>query len=293
MNEEQISSHHGEKVLKFFSALGKFVARSMLDSRIIDISFNPMFFRWGAGTKTMPHTITALRLVDEDLAKSLATLKQFELSRKRIMKQKGLSQGQKQVKIAGIRVADASIEDMGLSFTLPGYPDIELSEDGKNNDVGINNVGQYVDAVINFTLGTGVKQQIESFRKGFSEVFPYDALRAFTPDELVMLFGRVDEDWSMETLTDSIKADHGYNMDSKSVRNLLQAMTESTAQERRNFLQFVTGSPKLPIGGFKSLTPMLTVVLRPSESGHHADEYLPSCMTCGMFPEVSLPPIEC
>lgn len=48
---------------------------------------------------------------------------------------------------------------------------------------------------------------------------------------------------------DSIKADHGYNMDSKSVRNLLQTMSELTPTQRRDFLQFTTGSPKLPIGG--------------------------------------------
>ena len=48
---------------------------------------------------------------------------------------------------------------------------------------------------------------------------------------------------------DSIKADHGFNMDSKSVRNLLQTMSELTPSQRRDFLQFVTGSPKLPIGG--------------------------------------------
>ena len=50
-------------------------------------------------------------------------------------------------------------------------------------------------------------------------------------------------------LMDSIKADHGFNMDSKSVRNLLQTMSELTPAQRRDFLQFVTGSPKLPIGG--------------------------------------------
>lgn len=50
-------------------------------------------------------------------------------------------------------------------------------------------------------------------------------------------------------LMDSIKADHGFNMDSKSVKNLLQTMSELSMQERREFLQFTTGSPKLPIGG--------------------------------------------
>lgn len=55
--------------------------------------------------------------------------------------------------------------------------------------------------------------------------------------------------FSATALCDSIKADHGYNMDSKSVRNLLQVMSELDLPQRKDFLQFVTGSPKLPIGG--------------------------------------------
>ncbi len=54
---------------------------------------------------------------------------------------------------------------------------------------------------------------------------------------------------------DSVKADHGYNIDSRSVKNLLQTMSELTPIERREFLQFTTGSPKLPIGGKPSLPP--------------------------------------
>ena len=95
---------------------------------------------------------------------------------------------------------------------------------------------------------------------------------------------------------DSIKADHGYNLDSKSVRNLLQTMSELSATQLRDFLQFITGSPKLPIGGkffpshgpsnadifvgFKNLTPMFTVVCKPSEPPYTSDDYLPSVMTC-------------
>jgi E3 ubiquitin-protein ligase TRIP12 len=87
-------------------------------------------------------------------------------------------------------------------------------------------------------------------------------------------------------------------MDSKSVRNLLRTMSELTPVERREFLQFTTGSPKLPIGGtkpmyalpratganpdtgFKKLTPMFTVVCKPSEAPYTSDDYLPSVMTC-------------
>jgi E3 ubiquitin-protein ligase TRIP12 len=53
----------------------------------------------------------------------------------------------------------------------------------------------------------------------------------------------------ISALMDSIKADHGFNMDSKSVKNLLQTMSELSLSDRREFLQFTTGSPKLPIGG--------------------------------------------
>ncbi len=38
-------------------------------------------------------------------------------------------------------------------------------------------------------------------------------------------------------LLDSIKADHGFNMDSKSVRNLLQVMSELSPPERRPFTE--------------------------------------------------------
>jgi len=144
----------------------------------------------------------------------------------------------------------------------------------------MENVDQYLERVVDATLGSGVRRQVDAFRTGFSQVFPYSALRAFTPDELVNLFGRVDEDWSLETLMDSIKADHGYNMDSNSVKNLLQVISELTVPQRRDFLQFTTGSPKLPIGGFKSLTPMFTVVCKPSEPPYTSDDYLPSVMTC-------------
>lgn len=67
----------------------------------------------------------------------------------------------------------------------------------------------------------------------------------------------------LTALMDSIKADHGFNMDSKSVRNLLQTMSELNTQQRRDFLQFVTGSPKLPIGG-KSLSASPPLRLQPA-----------------------------
>ncbi|GAB7363476.1 hypothetical protein MBLNU230_g3748t1 [Neophaeotheca triangularis] len=283
MSDAMTADENGEKVLDLFGVLGKFIARSMLDSRIIDVSFNPTFFRIGDGSATVTPSLGAVASVDRDLAKSLKMLKKYATAKQRIDDDSSISPEQKVSETNAITVSDAKIEDLGLDFTLPGYPHIELAPDGSNTNVTIDNVGDYIKAVIDFTLGKGVQRQVDAFRAGFSTVFPYSALRAFTPDELVMIFGRTQEDWSLETLMDSIKADHGYNLDSKSVKHLLQTMSELEPQSKRDFLQFTTGSPKLPIGGFKSLTPMFTVVCKPSEHPYTSDDYLPSVMTCANY----------
>ncbi|KAH6843173.1 hypothetical protein B0I37DRAFT_357165 [Chaetomium sp. MPI-CAGE-AT-0009] len=280
LSEAFAASEEGEKILQLFKMLGKFVARSMIDSRIIDVNFNPIFFRIGAELTAVRPSLGAIKSVDPMVARSLMIVKKFALAKKAIDEDPNRSAAQKVIDTENIVVDKIRIDDLYLDFTLPGYPDIELIPEGSQTQVTIDNVDLYLEKVIDMTLGSGVRRQVDAFQAGFSQVFPYSALSAFTPDELCALFGRVDEDWSLETLMDSVKADHGYNMDSKTVRNLLQAMSEFTPAQRRDFLQFTTGSPKLPIGGFKKLTPMFTVVCKPSEAPYTSDDYLPSVMTC-------------
>lgn len=129
------------------------------------------------------------------------------------------------------------------------------------------NVEEYITEVLEAILGQGAKLQAKAFREGFSKVFPITDLQAFTLDELVMLFGNAEEDWSIESesfvrligstqtsnsclaLNEAIKADHGFNVESRTIRNLVEIMSEFDAPMRRHYLQFLTGSPKLPIGG--------------------------------------------
>ncbi|KFX97648.1 hypothetical protein V495_08639 [Pseudogymnoascus sp. VKM F-4514 (FW-929)] len=280
MSEEQALHENGKKILHLFKMLGKFVARSMIDSRIIDVSFNPTFFRIGDESTTVTPSLGAVKTVDAQLAASLKLIKKFVVAKKAVDENGSLTAADKVAAAENILVAGVRIDELGLDFTMPGYSSIELIPNGSHTMVTIDNVELYLEKVIDMTLGSGVQRQVDAFRTGFTQVFPYSALSAFTPNELVMLFGRVDEDWSLETLMDSIKADHGFNMDSKSVKNLLQTMSELSATQRRDFLQFTTGSPKLPIGGFKNLTPLFTVVCKPSEPPYTSDDYLPSVMTC-------------
>lgn len=207
MSAEQAETENGKKVLHLFKMLGKFVARSMLDSRIIDISFNPTFFKIGDRASVAGLSLGAVRTVDNDLANSLKLLRQFVHLKKKIDDSPLITAAQKVHAASKVEIRGAGVNDLGLDFTLPGYPAIELIPNGANIPVTIDNIGSYVEKVIDFTLGSGVQRQVDAFRAGFSQVFPYSALKAFTPSELVMLFGRVEEDWTIESKFGSASED--------------------------------------------------------------------------------------
>lgn len=52
---------------------------------------------------------------------------------------------------------------------------------------------------------------------------------------------------------------------------------ELSHENRPQFIKFLTGSKRLPLGGFKSLQPNLTFVLK---KGENVDFVLPSVMAC-------------
>ena len=76
------------------------------------------------------------------------------------------------------------VEDLGLDFTLPGYPNIELMKGGKDVIVTLDNLAQYVKLVSHWLLIEGVSSQMESVREGFESVFPLNSLQMFYPEEL-------------------------------------------------------------------------------------------------------------
>ncbi|GAA5832992.1 hypothetical protein JCM11251_006474 [Rhodosporidiobolus azoricus] len=277
---KDISSESGKKTLKTFRVLGQFVAKAMMDTRIIDVNFARPFMRLVL-EQDLPLSIASVKLVDPDLGNSLAHLQEYVDLKEDVEANGNKSKDDLKAAIDAIKVGDASVADLTLDFTLPGY-EIELKEGGKDLPVDIHNLAEYIELVISWTLQRGVEQQVLEFKKGFSTVFPVRDLKTFTPAELVMMTAAVEEDWSIEALTQASKADHGFTMDSRPVRDFLSVMADLSLQERREFLSFMTGSPRLPIGGFASLSPPLTIVRKDG-----GDAVLPSVMTCVNF--VKLP----
>jgi E3 ubiquitin-protein ligase TRIP12 len=91
----------------------------------------------------------------------------------------------------------------------------------------------------------------------------------------------------VSTIVEYLKFDHGYTRSSRAVGFLLEVICEFSDANLATFLKFVTGSPRLPVGGLARLTPRLTIVKKSPESGVSPDAYLPSVMTCANY--VKLP----
>lgn len=279
MDQKQIESENGQKVLFLFSALGTFVARSLLDSRIVDIPFNIVFLKLiqnessrllSDGLKKSPFN-SMIKDVDLKLASSIHHLTKF--FPQNISEEYGDM----------VDKSNDTVENLSLSFVLPGYPKYELIPGGAEISVTSANLEMYLDLVVDATVYSGVIHQVRAFMQGFSKVFPITSMAIFTANELSEILGKSEEDWTKETLADAIKANHGYNRDSSAIHRLIDVLSSFSELERRKFSQFLTGSPKLPIGGFKAIRPEFTVVKKRAEDGLSSDDYLPSVMTCANY----------
>ena len=147
----------------------------------------------------------------------------------------------------------------------------------------LDNVGEYVQRVVDVSLGEGVRAQLDAFTKGFSGVVGADKLRAFSADEIDTLFNGSQDKWEVEAVAEALKPDHGFTRSSAAFTSLVEIICAFDTPTRRQFLKFVTGSPGLPVGGLARLSPRLTVVLKRPEAGISPDAYLPSVMTCANY----------
>ncbi|XP_047369481.1 E3 ubiquitin-protein ligase TRIP12 isoform X3 [Vespa velutina] len=273
---------HLAKLKTKFKFLGKFMAKAIYDSRMLDLPFSLTFYRWLLGEE---HTLTLADLiyVCPDIHRTLTKLQEV-VRRKEIMeKDQSLRMTERAQRIEALDLDGCPISELGLVFELPGYENIELRKGGSDIPVTIHNLDQYIKLVTHWFLYEGVFRQMEAFREGFESVFPPAQLRLFFPEELEAVFcGHTQGggQWDTKTLLECCRTDHGYTPDSRAIRFLFEVLSKYNSEEQRQFIQFVTGSPRLPVGGFKSLTPPLTIVRKTFDPSMKTDDFLPSVMTC-------------
>ncbi|RXM36838.1 E3 ubiquitin-protein ligase TRIP12 [Acipenser ruthenus] len=271
---------HIAKIKMKFRFLGKLMAKAIMDFRLLDLPLGLPFYKWMLRHESSVSSHDLIN-IDPGVAKSIHHLEDIIRQKKKLEQDRTQSRESLQQSLESLNMNGCSVEDLGLDFTLPGFPNIELKKGGKDVPVNIHNLEEYLRLVVYWTLNEGVSRQFESFREGFESVFPLQHLQYFYPEELdQLLCGSKSETWDVKTLMECCRPDHGYTHDSRAVKFLFEILSSFDAEHQRLFLQFVTGSPRLPVGGFRSLNPPLTIVRKTFESTENPDDFLPSVMTC-------------
>ncbi|KAJ4704835.1 E3 ubiquitin-protein ligase UPL4 [Melia azedarach] len=266
-------------VIKKFVLLGQVVAKALQDGRVLDLPFSKAFYKLILGKELSLYDIQSF---DAGLGR---TLLEFQALVNRKKYSESLSGENSTVDLESC-FRNTRVEDLYLDFTLPGYPDYVLTSEADHKMVNLNNLEDYVALVVDATMHTGIFRQVEAFISGFCQVFSIEHLQIFTEEELERLLCGERDFLAFNELLDHIKFDHGYTASSPPIVNLLEIIQEFDYKQRRAFLQFVTGAPRLPPGGLASLNPKLTIVRK--HSSNCADADLPSVMTCANY--LKLPP---
>ncbi|ONK77022.1 uncharacterized protein A4U43_C02F2300 [Asparagus officinalis] len=263
--------HFSDVIRKFF-LLGQLVAEAIKDKRMLDIPFSRAFYKVILEQEIGIYDIQSF---DPELGKTLLEFQALVNRKRYLVSDPRVNKGDPFY----LCFRNTRIEDLCLDFTLPGYSDYLLTSGSDPRLVAIDNLEEYVKLVVNATIKDGISRQVEAFKSGFNEVFPLKDLQMFTEGELERLLCGERDTWDFGQLLDHIKFDHGYTASSTSITNLLEIIQSFGCDERRAFLQFVTGAPRLPPGGLAALNPKMTIVRKHCTN----DMDLPSVMTCANY----------
>ena len=270
-----IGLNNNKKDIKLFKLLGYVLARAIYDDRLLDFPISKVFWNLLLNRSVKFNDIN---LIDKDLYKFLEDILKLIMQKKEIIKkEKNISDEELENQIL---YNGQKLNTTDIYFTFPGY-DIELKPNGKNILLCIKNMEEYINLIYDFIFYKGINKITEAFREGFNIVFNINELKCFNAEELEeIIFGSDKQKWEYDILLENLKPEHGYTKNSKIFKNLIQYMTSLDKNEQKQFLIFTTGASRLPFGGFKALSPKLTVVKRSVIGNENPDKFLPTVMTC-------------
>ena len=235
-------------------------------------------------------TMKDLEAINKNLVKTLNELQSLCNRYQEIINDKSTSEDTKNRLIDGLDFRGVHIDDLCLTFTLPGYDDYDIVDHGSDIPVNLENLQEYIDMVVHRYAVMSIETQTQSFREGLNQVRSFflinqfvdiDKLKCFRPEEFeIIICGDSLEEWNLDYLKEHVKPAHGYGPGNSTYLNFLKFLSLLKNEQKREFLMFTIGSPRLPLGGLKTLSPKLTIVKKiPPYPDQSPNDILPSVMT--------------
>lgn len=158
-------------------------------------------------------------------------------------------------------ILDFKLEDIGLDLTFSTVTHwfgrsqiVDLIPNGRNIPVTDNDKIEYVNLVCQHWMTTAIEKQIKAYLEGFYDLVKPELISIFTPKELELLISGLP-DIDIHDLKKNTEY-HGYRVTDKEIVWFWNIMFTLSKSEKAAFLQFVTGSSKVPLNGFSDLQGM-------------------------------------
>ncbi|XP_067382917.1 itchy E3 ubiquitin protein ligase b isoform X2 [Channa argus] len=247
--------------LKYFKFIGRFIAMALFHGKFIDTGFSLPFYK---RILNKPLALKDLESIDPEFYNSLMWIKDNDIE---------------ECELEMFFSVDKEILGEITTHELkPGGGDIQVTEENKE---------EYIRLVAEWRLSRGVEEQTQAFFDGFNEVLPQQYLQYFDAKELeVMLCGMQEidlGDWQRNTIY------RHYARNSKQIVWFWQFVKDMDNEKRMRLLQFVTGTCRLPVGGFADLMgsngPQKFCIEKVGK-----ENWLPRSHTC--FNRLDLPPYK-
>ncbi|KAI5651815.1 HECT-domain (ubiquitin-transferase) domain-containing protein [Phthorimaea operculella] len=249
--------------LSYFHFAGRILGVALFHGHQLDAAFTAPFYKQLLGR---PITLRDIRDVDPELHRSLSWMLDNS--------------------IAGVIDTTFSVE----CSSFGAVRSVELRPGGANEQVTDANKRDYVRLYVAHRFTRGAERQWLALQRGLADIIPPQLLRPLSPRDLQpLLAGRADldpADWKRHTRLKHV------NPDAPIVAWFWEIVEEFDAEMRARLLQFVTGSRRVPLAGFRALqgstgaaAPRLFTLHLVADA---SPDSLPKAHTC--FNRLDLPP---
>ncbi|EGR34689.1 ubiquitin hect domain family protein, partial [Ichthyophthirius multifiliis] len=218
------NSYINDNHLEYFKFVGRIVGKALFEGQMLDAYFTRSFYKHILG---QPLTYHDIEDQDQEFYKNLKWVIETDISQ---------------------------FTDLTFSFEeneFDNYQVIELIQNGRNISVTEENKHEYVKLMCYTKMARNIKIQIEKFLEGFHELIPHEYIKIFDSHELELMISGLPE-IDIQDLKENSEYQN-YTPNSKIIKWFWEILESFDQTERASFLQFVTGTSKVPLEGFKQL----------------------------------------
>ncbi|XP_058828443.1 E3 ubiquitin-protein ligase SMURF2 [Topomyia yanbarensis] len=210
--------------LSYFHFVGRVLGIAVFHNHVLDGGFTLPFYKQ---LLNKPITLNDIEDVDPDLHRSLTWILENNIN--------------------GVIDSTFSVENNSFG-ALKVH---ELKSNGASLPVTEDNKREYVKLYVNYRFMRGIEQQFLALSKGFGELIPSQLLRPFDERELELVIGGISKidvnDWKAHTRLKQC------TQETPQILWFWQIVESYSPEMRAQLLQFVTGSCRVPLQGFRAL----------------------------------------